>query len=133
MRFTRAASDASRLSVLTIGFAEPLTMAQNPAKNVLITFRTPPRAGQPHSFSLHERCLEGVPQLTARQMTRDFAEYQAERSGAERQKVYRYQQGTGEERSPEEALVAIDFGEVVALRPLRGDVGRDALADRSLA
>ncbi|MFB6231685.1 MAG: hypothetical protein ABEL04_11070 [Salinibacter sp.] len=48
-------------------------------------------------------------------MAEDFAAYQAGRSGADRQKMYTYQPAGNESASDDEALVALDFGEIVAL------------------
>ena len=82
---------------------------------VQITFRTPPRTNVPRSSTIHRRCLENVPRSTAQKMAEDFAAYQAERSRADRQKTYTYQPAGDESASDDEAFIALDFGEIVAL------------------
>lgn len=91
-------------------------MIQTPTTTVQITFHTPSRANISRSSHLHERCLEGVPETVAQQMTEDFAAYQAERAGAERQKTYTYQHIKGEAATDDETFVALDFGEVVTIK-----------------
>lgn len=91
-------------------------MSHQPATTVQITFQTPSHGG-PARPSFHERSLEGVPASTAQQMARDFETYKVRPSAAERQKLYTFRQVKEEGTAGDEAVIALDFGEVVALRP----------------
>lgn len=81
---------------------------------VRIIFETPSREQSGVSNRAHERDLEGVPPTTAKQMTRDFVHYQRDPTEERRQKLYTYEK-EGSTPSDGEALVALDFGEVLAL------------------
>jgi len=92
-------------------------MDQGIATTVEITFQPPARARQPqHTPPVHERLLEGVPPATAREMARDFAAYEATPAEAEQHKLYTYRQVGRDGASGGEAMVALDFGEVVSLQ-----------------
>jgi hypothetical protein len=92
-------------------------MDQGSATTVEITFQPPARAHQSqHTPPVHERRLESVPASTAREMARDFAAYEAAPSEAEQHKLYTYRQVEADGSSGGEAMVALDFGEVVALQ-----------------
>lgn len=102
-------------------------MTQDSMTTVQITFQPPSRAGLPRSSSVHERCLEAVPAPTAEQMVQDFAAYRAAPSTAEQKKLYTYPQ------DDDEAFVALDFGEVVALQTRGKTVGPAEETEPALA
>jgi hypothetical protein len=80
---------------------------------VKITFRTPAREGGHGGSTIHERILDAVPRAKAEQMAEDFVQYRSaangRRNGAGRSELYRYT------KNGEEVIVALDFGEIVAL------------------
>ena len=54
----------------------------------------------------------------AQKIARDFAEYKRQPSGPNEQKLYTYRR-VGEESTETEALVALDFREVIDLKTTR--------------
>ncbi|WP_103020728.1 hypothetical protein [Salinibacter altiplanensis] len=86
-----------------------------PASTVNITFQSPTRTSRPSAPSFHHRNLEGVPESTARQMSRDFTTYQHEPSRISEKKLYKYQSADNSGALDDECLVALDFGEIVTL------------------
>lgn len=81
---------------------------------VRITFEAPSRKQSGVPTTAHERDLDGVPPTTAKQMSRDFVDYQRDPTEEKRKKLYTYEK-EGRRSAAGEALVALDFGEVLTL------------------
>lgn len=81
---------------------------------VTITFQPPARVEAGPSSAAHERSLENVPLAAAQQMTEDFEAYQKSPSEDRRHELYTYSKETSPS-SEKEALVALDFEEVLTL------------------
>lgn len=86
------------------------------ASTVNITFQSPARTNLSRASSRHSRDLEGVPTSTARKMARDFTAYKREPAATDEKRLYRYQPSGGRGTPNSEVSVALDFGEIVALK-----------------